>query len=451
MLELSDIITFHCYSTSSEAERLIESFGKYDRPIVCTETIRRVPDKDFGAMLPVYARYRVGWYNWGLVAGKQQTYLPWEDRTKSIKDHWHWDMLYPDGKPYDPKEIALVRNFKFAEETTGNGAPLDFAAIQSPIIFRGNQETAYRDPAAIYHDGVFRLYFSLTRREDDGHSYWYTAVSKSPDFIHWTAPRILTPRDRNLNFSSPGNVIRYGNEWILCLQTYPTPRGETYGNKTARLWIMRSSDLEKWSEPEMLMVKGPNVPVSEMGRMIDPYLLEDKDEPGKWWCFYKQNGASMSYSHDLKTWTYFGRINAGEKVCVLIEKDEYVMFHSPGNGVGVKRSKDLKNWRDAGLITLGQKEWPWAQGRLTAGFALDLRNRPQIGKYVMFFHGSSKEGLAMHGAHGHGSLALAWSDDLIHWHWPKRRDRGRAVVCLYLEEENAAEFGLVGHNPARET
>jgi hypothetical protein len=27
-----------------------------------------------------------------------------------------------------------------------------------------------------------------------------------------------------------------------------------------------------------------------MGRMIDAYLLADKDEPGKWWCLYKQNG-----------------------------------------------------------------------------------------------------------------------------------------------------------------
>ena len=48
---------------------------------------------------------------------------------------------------------------------------------------------------------------------------------------------------------------------------------------------MRSKNLKDWSNPELLKVKGPNVPVEDMGRMIDPFLLEDKSEPGKIWCF----------------------------------------------------------------------------------------------------------------------------------------------------------------------
>jgi len=127
----------------------------------------------------------------------------------------------------------------------------------------------------------------------------------------------------------------------------------------------------------------------------------------------------MSFSYDLATWTYFGRVEAGENVCVLVEKDEYVLFHSPKNGVGVKRSRDLQAWTDCGLLTLGQAEWPWAQGRLTAGHVLDLRNDPNVGKYVMFFHGSSPEGTRERETHGHASLALAWSDDLVHWEWPE--------------------------------
>jgi hypothetical protein len=297
-------------------------------------------------------------------------------------------------------------------------AKIDWSAIPSPIIFRGDARAAYRDPAAVYHKGVFHLYYTYMPPKDEGKFYWYTAESRSRDLVHWTKPKILTPRGLDLNFSSPGNVIRYGDEWILCLQTYPTPKGETFGNQTARIWAMRSRDLETWGEPEMLRVKGPDVAREKMGRMIDPYLVEDKDEPGKWWCFYKQRGASISWSTDLETWTYFGRVNAGENVCVLVDGDEYVMFHSPGNGVGVKRSRDLKTWRDAGLITLGQKQWPWAQARLTAGFVLDLRHRPEVGRYLMFFHGSSREGMRMHRAHGHGTLALAWSDDLKHWIWP---------------------------------
>lgn len=279
--------------------------------------------------------------------------------------------------------------------------------------------TAYRDPAAHYHDGVFRVFHSLVRREEDGHYYWYLAVTESRDLVDWTQPRTLTPRDLHLNFSSPGNVVRVGDRWLLCLQTYPTPNNEIHANEAARIWLMESRDLVTWSKPQLMRVKGPDVPVDEMGRMIDPYLIRDKDDPAKWWCFYKQNGVSMSYTYDFETWTYFGRADAGENVCVLVDGDEYVLIHSPGNGVGVKRSRDLRSWRDVGVYTLGQEEWPWAQGRLTAAHVLDLRDRPEVGKYLMFFHGSSKVGKHMRASHGHASLALAWSDDLANWQWGK--------------------------------
>ncbi|HVM60119.1 MAG TPA: hypothetical protein VMV72_04565 [Verrucomicrobiae bacterium] len=293
-------------------------------------------------------------------------------------------------------------------------AAVDFTAFKSPIIIRGGPTAWYGDPAAIYTDGVFRLYYTFGRPEPDGRFYMYTAVSKSTNLVDWTEPRILTPRGLNLNFSSPGDVVRFGGEWILCVTSYPRPNGERYANDTARLWIMRSRDLENWSEPELLKVKGTDVPVEQMGRMIDPYLLQDKDDPGKWWCFYKQNGVSLSWSRDLKTWNYWGHVDAGENVCVLVEDGEYVMFHSPKNGIGVKRSKDLKTWRDDGLTILGQKDWDWAHGRLTAGFVLDLRKEPGVGKYLMFFHGSGP-GTDRNSLQ---SLGLAWSDDLVNWNWP---------------------------------
>lgn len=294
---------------------------------------------------------------------------------------------------------------------------LDLAAVPSPILFRGDAATAYRDPTAVYHEGLFRLFFTLVKTEADGKVYLYTATSKSADLVHWTEPRILTPRDQKLNYSSPGNVVRFGTQWIMCLQTYPRPNGEKYGNATARLWTMRSDDLENWSQPELLEVKGPDVPVEAMGRMIDPYLLQDKDSPDKWWCFYKQNGVSVSWSRDLKTWTYVGRFDGGENCCVIVDGNQYMLFHSPKNGIGVKRSGDLRQWRDTGLLLLGQNDWPWAQGRLTAGFVLDLKHEPRVGKYLMFFHGSGPEDERTM-FDNFASVGLAWSDDLLHWEWP---------------------------------
>ncbi|MDR3706987.1 MAG: hypothetical protein P4L33_01705 [Capsulimonadaceae bacterium] len=294
---------------------------------------------------------------------------------------------------------------------------MQFKNLTSPILFHGSATTAYRDPAAIYHDGRFHLFFTLVEAAPGDAPYLYTATSTSADLIDWTEPVRLTPADRRANFSSPGNVVRYGGEWVLSLQTYPRPNGEKYGNEDARVWKMRSRDLTTWSAPELLRVKGPNVPQAEMGRMIDPYLLEDKDEPGKWWCFFKQNGVSMSWSRDLENWTFFGSHGAGENACVVIDGDDYVLFHSPENGIGVSRSTDLTIWRPDETLMLGAPGWEWARGRITAGFVLDLRKDPDVGKFVMFFHGSGPENEESM-FDNYASIGVAWSDDLRGWAWP---------------------------------
>lgn len=303
---------------------------------------------------------------------------------------------------------------------------LDLDAVKSPIIFRGDAVTAYRDPAAIYDNGWFHLYFEIIKVEADKKTFIYTAWSKSADLTHWTTPVIFTPRDQNQNFGSPGNVVRFGNEWVLCLQTYPRPHGERFGNADSRIWVMRGSDLEHWGQPELLTVMGPSVPRAEMGRMIDPFLVQDKDDAGKWWCFFKHQGAvCMSWSHDLKTWTpRHDKVASGENPCVIRDGDDYLLYYSPADGIGVKRSKDLKTWTDEGVMRLGQRDWPWAQGRLTGGFVLDLRQRPSVRKAIMFFHGSDyPEADPRGGFDNFASLGLAWSSDLKSWNWPGKSPR----------------------------
>ena len=302
---------------------------------------------------------------------------------------------------------------------------INLEELNSACLIKGDENHAYRDPSVIYHDGVFYMYYTLVEIEEDGKIYSYTALSKSSDLETWTAPKIITPKGQHLNYCGPGNVIRYNGKWILCLSSYPR-RGYVkeqiprFGASSARVFIMRSDDLENWSEPELLKVKGDDVPREKMGRMIDAYLVEDKDKPGKWWCFYKQRGASMSWSYDLKKWQYSGHISAGENVCVIVKDDKYFLFHSPATGVGVKVSEDLKNWEDwREPITLDQKKWEWAEVRLTAGFVLDMTKNKRVGKYLMFFHveGPREKG----GFDNHASLGIAWSDDLKTWHWPGKK------------------------------
>ncbi|MCK5366913.1 MAG: hypothetical protein KAQ62_00105 [Cyclobacteriaceae bacterium] len=314
--------------------------------------------------------------------------------------------------------IGLTSTF-----STSKAQEFDFNKIKSPIIFKGDYKFAYRDPAVVYHNNKFHLFFTLVERASDTGMYLFVAYSNSDDLVHWSFPRKITPKDRNLNYSSPGNIVKFNNEWIMCLQTYPTPNNETWGNATSRIWIMRSKDLVDWSEPEILMVKGDEIPVSEMGRMIDPYLLEDGNEPGKWWCYYKQNGVSMSYSDNLKNWIFVGSANSGENVTVLYKEGQYILFHSPENGIGIKKSSSPFEWgEDEMLITLGQENWPWAQRRLTAATVIDLTDNPKYGKYIMFFHGSSMEGAKpVYNAHNNASLGIAWSADLENWEWPGKK------------------------------
>lgn len=313
-----------------------------------------------------------------------------------------------------------------------NDSQADFDKILSdmlsPIILRGDEKTAYRDPAVVFHDHLFHLFCTKVVVEENGDIFAYTVQSKSKDLQHWSPPKTLTVRDQKRNYSSPGNVIRYGDQWILCLQTYPRPGARwqpnaplVYADQTARLFIMRSSDLEQWSKPELLKVLGANVPEEKMGRMIDPYLVEDRKEPGKIWCFFKTAGQiGYSCTTNLTDWKYQGKTAFGENPCVIPYKNGYRLYYSPEDGIGCKDSDDLLNWKDVGPpVFLEQKDWPWAQGRLTAAFVLDLKSEPKVGKYLMFFHGSpgptKGENWTNFDINCH--IGLVWSEDLETWHW----------------------------------
>ena len=302
----------------------------------------------------------------------------------------------------------------------------DLSKLESPVVFRGDSLTAYRDPAVLFHDGRFYLFFSKSEIVGDS-VYCYLVQSESNDLRNWTEPRRIVPNLQSKNYSGSGNIFRYRDEWILCLNSYPRPgytadRMPRYGDNSARLYTIRSKDLETWSEPELLRVKG-DIPEVDMGRMIDPFIIQDKDEPGKWWCFYKQSGMSMSYSYDLKNWIPYGSVNSGESVCVLAENNEYILFHSPYNGIRIKKSRTLQNWADwGGLITLGQKDWEWAHGRVTAGTVVNLNRVQGINAYLMFFHGSGPKSESEGDFDRNSSIGIAWSKDLIRWEWPGKKE-----------------------------
>ena len=285
--------------------------------------------------------------------------------------------------------------------------------LKDPRLLIGDAMSAYRDPAAIFHEGVFHLYYTFVDNQPDG-PWMYVAESTSTNFEDWTPPRLLTPKDHSLNYSSPGNIVHDGEDWVICFQTYCRENGEKYGNENCRLYTMRSKNLIDWSEPTLLRVKG-DVPFEKMGRMIDPFLIKKEKE---WWCFFKQNGISYSKSSDLIHWQFVGHTEAGENPCIIRHGNGYRMFSSPYNGIRVMDSTDLVTWhRVSEDLTLGQSGWDWARnGRLTAAFVMENSALPDLPRYIMFFHATvlDEEKTFDNDA----SIAVAFSHDLETWFWP---------------------------------
>jgi len=113
-LDLSDIVTFHAYCDSTRAARLIDHLATRDRPMLITEWLARAVDSRIDDQLPLFRARDVGCFNWGLVRGRTQTYLPWpralvERHGRNPREGvWFHDLLYADGTPYDPAETALI-------------------------------------------------------------------------------------------------------------------------------------------------------------------------------------------------------------------------------------------------------------------------------------------------------------------------------------------------------
>ncbi len=127
--EESDIITFHNYAWPEDFERRIKELQQFHRPIICTEYMARSAGSLIDTILPIAERYKVGAINWGLVAGKMQTYLPWDSWQRPYvtisPTVWFHDIFYPDGRPYRRYEVDLIRQLTSqamaSDRETGSG------------------------------------------------------------------------------------------------------------------------------------------------------------------------------------------------------------------------------------------------------------------------------------------------------------------------------------------
>jgi hypothetical protein len=67
----------------------------------------------FDGSLPIANQYHVAAINWGLVAGKTQTYLPWDSWQRPYvliqPTVWFHEVFRQDDTPYRQHEVDLIR------------------------------------------------------------------------------------------------------------------------------------------------------------------------------------------------------------------------------------------------------------------------------------------------------------------------------------------------------
>lgn len=118
-IEQSDVISFHNYGWPEDFEAHVKLLEQFHRPLIATEYMARGAGSTFDTVLPVAKKYHVGAINWGLVAGKSQTYLPWDSWQRPYvlqqPPIWFHDVFYADGRPYREREAEILR------ELTGRG------------------------------------------------------------------------------------------------------------------------------------------------------------------------------------------------------------------------------------------------------------------------------------------------------------------------------------------
>ncbi len=120
-VDLSDVISWHCYKPLERFVVDYEDLKKLGRPILLTEWLNRIQKQYVREIYPVLYLERINCWCWGFVAGKTQTYEPWDslwdqyELSNGTKDFdftsWQHDLFRPSLRPYNPKEIELITDF----------------------------------------------------------------------------------------------------------------------------------------------------------------------------------------------------------------------------------------------------------------------------------------------------------------------------------------------------
>ena len=120
-IALSDVISFHNYSSFGTFVRVLKAMQSFGRPVFCTEWLNRITGNLVEQVFPLLYLEHVGSYHWGLIQGYSQTYEPWGCYNAEIADPNYngphdltalqHDLYRFSGLPYKAKEVAIIKEF----------------------------------------------------------------------------------------------------------------------------------------------------------------------------------------------------------------------------------------------------------------------------------------------------------------------------------------------------
>jgi hypothetical protein len=276
-LQLSDVVTFHCYENLDTLKRQIEFYSSTGRSIICSEWMARTNHCTIADQLPYFKSTHVSCVQWGFVSGKTNTIFPWGSQPNSPEPAvWFHDLYRTDGTAYDPDEVKLYQSLtgtKGSELSTAERLPIQRnrqgisglrlladMPLRDPSVCRGPDGTWYLtgtvEPFYGFNEGI-KIWSSrdLTSWTPLGFVWKYGESA-------WHKPYL----DKKMSLWAPEIHFLKGTFWL----TYSMP-GYGGSGATSGSGLLKSTS----GKPE-----GPYIdvhPNERLGDEIDGSIFEDTD------------------------------------------------------------------------------------------------------------------------------------------------------------------------------
>lgn len=285
----------------------------------------------------------------------------------------------------------------------------DLAKIKAPLIWKSTEEVGYSHPIAHFCNGKYYFFFTVVHK-NNGDSYKTIAISTSTDLRRYTTPGMLQfgkesqleEPQRKVELFNPSGLVEFQGNYYLCCESNKNLDGN------CDIYLIKSKDLEEFEEPVPI-----DLPGNARGSFQKPYLIKDREQPGRVWCIYQDNGLVSAWTEDMKSWHFASRSTmTADEICVLAREDSYLLYTTREEGVFVWQTKSLETpiWKALGEqkpLSLYRNCHEWACGKL--GCSCVVKD-PITGYFLMLYWGAREASLPED-----GTLALAFSADLLHW------------------------------------